>query len=118
VIVASPDEGEAGVARNHVRIHRFRLTLYQLDESDTLNANGSDVAVHARERFGPIPLMLRNEKRHPAVIHDGGFSSTYYMPLLGTSWTANYSVAPDRRLIKGRLACAWAEAVESMAKIE
>jgi hypothetical protein len=107
-----------GVARNEVRIHRLGLTLYLLNEEYTLNADGSDVAVHARERFGPIPFLFRNEKRHPAVIHAGGLSSTYSMPLLGTAWTADYTVREDRRHIGGLLRCAWAEAIESMDKVQ
>jgi hypothetical protein len=44
-------------------------------------------------------------------------SSTYYMPLLGTDWTADYEVASGRREIGGLLRCAWAECTERMTKL-
>ncbi len=116
-IWASPDEGDFGVARNVVRISRFRLTLYLLKEQYTLNADGKGVVVNARERFGPIPFLFRNRKEHLAEIHADGMSSTYYMPLLGTDWTADYQVEPGRREIGGVLRCAWAECTERMAKL-
>jgi hypothetical protein len=115
-IVGHLDQGKAGVAYNRFRLHRFGLILYRLDESYTLDPNGRDVQVDARERFGPLPFLFRNSKRHPAVIHHGGLSSTYYMPLLGADWTANYSVRQDQRHISGRLSCLWAEAEETMDK--
>jgi len=114
---ARPDEGAAGVAGNTVRISRFGVTLYLLKETYTLDPNGHDVAVHCHERFGPIPFLLRHEKRHPAVIHEHGMSSTYYIPLLGADWTASYTVHPDRTHIDGLLTCAWAEATETIHKL-
>jgi hypothetical protein len=54
-IWAAPEEGVAG---NTVRISKLGVTLYLLRETYTLAANGSDVAVHAHERFGPIPFLL------------------------------------------------------------
>ena len=113
---ARPEDGVAGVAGNTVRISRFGITLYLLKESYTLDPNGSDVAVHAHERFGPVPFLFRNEKRHPAVIHADGMSSTYYIPLLGADWVANYTVHADRRHIDGVLTCAWAHATETIHK--
>ena len=115
---ADPDRGVAGVAGNTVRISRFGLTLYLLKETYTLAENGSDVAVHAHERFGPVPFLLTNEKRHPAVIHANAMSSTYFIPLLGTDWVANYTVHPDRTHIDGHLTCAFAEAEEIIHKFE
>jgi hypothetical protein len=115
-IWASPDEGDFGVARNRVRISRFRITLYLLNERYTLNPDGKGVVVNALERFGPVPFLFRNRKEHPAEIHAEGLSSTYWMPLLGTNWTADYTVAPSRRQIGGLLRCPWAECTESMAK--
>jgi hypothetical protein len=115
-IVGHLDQGEAGVAYNQFRLHRFGLTLYRLDESYTLDPSGRDVQVDARERFGPVPFLFRNRKRHPAVIHPGGLASTYYIPLLGADWTATYSIRPDRRHIDGQLTCRWAEAKETMDK--
>ena len=112
-----PAEGVAGIAGNTVRISRFGLTLYLLRETYTLEPNGSDVAVHAHERFGPIPFLLRNEKRHSAAIHADGMSSTYYIPLLGADWIAGYTVDPDRRHIDGVLTCEWAQATETIRKL-
>jgi hypothetical protein len=114
---ARPDDGVAGLAGNTVRISRFGITLYLLKETYTLDPDGHDVAVHAHERFGPIPFLLRNEKRHPAVIHADGMSSTYYIPLLGADWTANYTVHADRAHIDGLLTCAWGEATETIHKL-
>jgi hypothetical protein len=114
---AHPGEGAAGVAGNTVRISRFGLTLYLLEESYTLDPNGADVAVHAHERFGPIPFLFRIEKRHPAVIHADGMSSTYYIPLLGADWVASYEVHDDRTHIDGTLTCPWATATETIHKL-
>lgn len=115
---ARPEEGLAGVAGNTVRISRFRITLYLLEETYTLDENGTDVAVHCHERFGPIPFLLRNEKRHPAAIHADGMSSTYYIPLLGADWVASYTVHADRTHIDGVLTCAWARATETIHKLD
>ena len=116
-IWASPDQGVAGVAGNTVRISKLGVTLYLLKETYTLAEDGSDVAVDAHERFGPIPFLLNHHKQHPAVIHAQGMSSTYYIPLLGTDWTADYAVHLDRRHIDGHLRCAWAEAQEIIHKL-
>ena len=115
---ARPEEGVAGVAGNTVRISRFGITFYLLRETYTLDPNGSDVAVHAHERFGPIPFLLRNEKRHAAAIHADGMSSTYYIPLLGADWIASYTVHVDRTHIDGLLTCAWAQATETIQKLD
>ena len=114
---ARPEDGVAGVAGNTVRISRFGITFYLLRETYTLAENGRDIAVHAHERFGPIPFLLRNEKRHPAAIHADGMSSTYYIPLLGADWVANYTVHPDRTHIDGVLTCDWARATETIQKL-
>jgi hypothetical protein len=114
---ADRDRGVAGVAGNTVRISKFGLTLYLLKETYTLAQNGSDVEVHAHERFGPIPFLLTNEKRHPAIIHEHAQSSTYYIPLLGANWVASYTVHPDRAHIDGHLTCAFAEAWEIIHKL-
>jgi hypothetical protein len=116
-IWSSPDEGEFGVARNIVRISRFGITLYLLREQYTLDPDGTTVVVNARERFGPVPFFLRNSKEHPAEIHADGMSSTYYMPLLGDDWTADYTVDSARRDISGVLRCPWARCTERMAKL-
>jgi hypothetical protein len=114
---ARPDVGAAGIAGNTVRISRFGITLYLLQESYTLDPDGHNVAVHAHERFGPIPFLLRNEKRHPAVIHKHGISSSYYIPLLGADWVANYTVHADQTHIDGLLTCPWAQATETINKL-
>ena len=114
---ARPEEGIAGVAGNTVRISRFGITLYLLRETYTLAENGSDVAVHAHERFGPISFLFRNEKRHPAAIHADGMSSTYFIPLLGADWIASYTVQPDRTHIDGLLTCPWGTATETIHKL-
>jgi hypothetical protein len=114
---ARPEEGVAGVAGNTVRISRFGVTLYLLKETYTLDENGADVAVHAHERFGPIPFLFRIEKRHAAVIHADGLSSTYYIPLLGADWIASYDVHDDRMHIDGTLTCPWATATETIHKL-
>jgi hypothetical protein len=114
---AKPEEGSSGVAGNTVRISRFGVTLYLLEETYTLAENGADVAVHAHERFGPFPFLFRIEKRHPAVIHADGMSSTYYIPLLGADWIASYTVHDDRTHIDGTLTCPWAEATETIHKL-
>ena len=113
---AHPDEGAAGVAGNTVRISKFGITLYLLRETYTLDPNGKDVAVHARERVGPIPFLLRNEKRHPAEIYEDGMTSAYFMPLVGADWVARYTVRSDRCHIDGHLTCAFAEAYEVIDK--
>jgi hypothetical protein len=114
---ARPEEGAAGIAGNTVRISRFGITLYLLRETYTLAENGSDVAVHAHERFGPVPFLLRNEKRHPAAIHADGMSSTYFIPLVGADWIASYTVHPDHANIDGVLTCPWARATETIHKL-
>ena len=108
---------EQSFAESGRTLRRFGLTLYLLRETYTLEPNGSDVAVHAHERFGPIPFLLRNEKRHSAAIHADGMSSTYFIPLLGADWIAGYTVHADRRHIDGVLTCAWAQATETIRKL-
>jgi len=107
--------GEA-LARNKVRIRKHFLTLYLLDETYTLADDGVTVAVHAHERFGPIPFLLRNEKRHGALIGPDGMSSRYEMPLLGDAWVAEYVVTESGREIRGHLQSCWGEAHELMRK--
>jgi hypothetical protein len=115
-IVGHLDQRKAGVAYNRFRLHRFGLTLYRLDESYTLVRTGETSKLLRANVLARCRLGFRNSKRHPAVIHPGGLGSTYYMPLLGADWTANYSIRQDRRHIDGRLTCLWAEAEETMDK--
>jgi hypothetical protein len=103
--------------RNHVRIHRFGLTLYVLMETYTLNADGSDVTVDALERFGPVPFLFRDRKRHTAAVFDGGMRAVYTLPLLGAQWTAVYRVGADGRQIDSTLRSAWAEGHERISKV-
>lgn len=112
VLKAYPNEGEIGVATNVVRIHKFGLTLYLLNETYALHADGTNVTVKANDRFGPIPFLFRESKEYPAVIHSGGLSSTYYMPLLGTSWNCNYQIKADKNHVEALLKCEWAQATE------
>ena len=100
-----------------MRISRFRITLYLVKESYTLNPDGKGVVVNSNDRFGPIPFLFRNRNRYPAEIHPGGLTSTYFMPLLGTDWTAEYEISPDRRNIAGVLRRAFCECTEVMAKL-
>ena len=116
VIVAGDGDADQPIASNAVRIRRFRVTLYSLDETYAVGTDGRSVTVNARERFGPIPFLFRNAKRHGAVIGDDGQSSRYDMPLLGTPWVAEYKVSEDRCEIRGRLYSAWGEAAEVMGK--
>jgi hypothetical protein len=44
---SQPELGIAGIAENTVRISRFGVTLYFLRENDTLDADGSAVAIRA-----------------------------------------------------------------------
>lgn len=115
-IVALEGDGERPIAGNAVRIRRLGLTLYALDETYAVADDGRSVTVDARERFGPIPFLLRNAKRHGAVIGEAGRSSRYDMPLLGAPWVAEYEVSDDCREIRGRLTSAWGEASELMRK--
>lgn len=116
VIEALDATGERPIARNAVRVRRFGVALYTLDETYTLASDGRSVTVDARERFGPIPFLFRNAKRHGAVIGEDGQSSRYEMPLLGAPWVAEYELSPDRREIRGRLWSSWGEASELMRK--
>jgi hypothetical protein len=112
VVVARPDEGELGVVDNAVRLTKLRITLYDLHERYVLAADGTGVRVIAHERFGPIPKILTRTFEYPAEIRADGLGSTYYMPLLGSQWTAKYEVGHDRGTLAGTLTCTWAEAHE------
>lgn len=115
-IVAKPSAGEFGEAVNTVRLSRFGVTLYELNERYSLDADGRRVVVYAHERFGPLPGVLTRRFTYPAEIRDHGMGSTYHMPLLGAPWTATYDVADDRRALSGKLVCDWAEATEAAAR--
>ena len=110
-------EGEAGVARNTVRIVKLGFTLYLLRERYVLNSDGRNVWVVSDERFGPIPFLFRTAKEHPAEILDGGMRAIYHMPLLSTEWIAEYTVRPDRNHIDAVMRCAWGEASEVIDRV-
>jgi len=116
-MIAHPEKGSFGVATNTVRIHRLGLTLYLLNEEYALDPNGSSVNVRSSDHFGPIPFLFRESMEYPAVIHAGGMSSTYYMPLLGMNWVCNYAVQSDRNHVDAVLQCAWAEAHELIHRL-
>jgi len=101
---------------NRLRIHRLGLTLYRLEEVYTLDEDGTDVVVDARERFGPIPHLFTDRKRHTARITEGGMRAVYTLPLLGAEWTAVYRVQRDRRHVASTLTCAWARAYERIGR--
>ncbi len=116
-IVPRPEEGPFGTALNRVRLSRFGITLYDLEERYVLDPDGTGVVVHADERFGPVPKVLTRSFTYPARIRDGGKASTYYMPLLGAPWTASYRVSDDRRALSGTLTSGWAIATEDAARV-
>src|SRR5919201_1242463 len=112
-----PGAGEAGTVANSVRITRFGIPVYALDEHYVLDPDGRGVHVVANERFGPIPFLFRDHKEHSAKIEDGGMRAVYDLPLLGTRWVATYRVRPDREHIDSTLVCGWAEAHETIHKV-
>ncbi len=112
VVVPHPDEGVFGVVDNDVRLTKFTVGLYSLQERYILAVDGRNVTVVAHEHFGPVPGILSRAFEYPAEIRDGGLGSIYHMPLLGSPWTATYEVGPDRRSLAGTLRCKWAEASE------
>ncbi|MFD3946603.1 hypothetical protein [Streptomyces sp. NPDC058579] len=111
-IVAKPNEGEFGQADNVVRISKFGMTLYLLEEQYVLHSNGTGVTVNGDERLGPVPGLLTRTFTYSAEIRDEGMAATYLMPLLGTPWTADYQVAPDRQSLFAELVCDWGRATE------
>lgn len=116
-IVAKPNEGEFGQADNVVRISKFGVTLYLLEEQYVLDSNGTGVTVHGDERLGPVPGLLTRTLTYSAEIRDEGMAATYLMPLLGTPWTANYQVAADRQSIFAELVCDWGTATEETRRV-
>ncbi|MFF8381871.1 hypothetical protein ACF07V_37925 [Streptomyces sp. NPDC015661] len=116
-IVAKPDEGEFGRADNVVRISKFGVTLYLLEEQYVLASNGTGVTVNGHERLGPVPGLRTRTFTHSAEVRDEGMAATYRMPLLGTPWTGNHQVAPDRRSIFAELPCDWGRATEDTRRV-
>ncbi|WMX48471.1 hypothetical protein [Streptomyces roseicoloratus] len=111
-IVAKPDEGAFGQADNVLKISKFGVMLYLLDEQYVLESNGTGVVVRAKERLGPVPGLFTRTFTYTAEIRDEGMAATYRMPLLGAMWTADYRVAPDRRSLAAELLCDWGRATE------
>ncbi|MFD7320311.1 hypothetical protein ACFV9D_04345 [Streptomyces sp. NPDC059875] len=116
-IVAKPNEGEFGQADNVLRISKFGVTLYLLDEQYVLESNGTGVTVRAKERLGPVPGLLTRAFTYSAEIRDEGMAATYRMPLLGTPWIANYQVATDRQSLLAELVCDWGTATEDTRRV-
>ena len=112
-----PDQDEAGVATNIVRISKAGVTLYSLNERYVLKRDGRQVWVQSKERFGPLPFLFNVSKQHPAEILNDGRRAIYYIPLLGAQWTGTYDVRGDRQHIDSRLVCAWAEAREVIDRV-
>jgi hypothetical protein len=116
-IAAHPASGAFGVAENVVRLSKFGVTLYLLRERYVLAPDGTGVTVVADERFGPVPGVMGRKFTYPAEIHPSGLGSTYHMPLLGSPWTATYTVGADRKSLAGELVCDWAQATESARRV-
>ncbi|HEX3233948.1 MAG TPA: DUF5995 family protein [Gemmatimonadales bacterium] len=116
-IVGYPDQNEAGVATNLVRISAFGMTLYLLREEYILSPDGTQVCVRSSERFGPVRFLFNREKAHPAEVREGGERATYFIPLLGASWIGEYEVLQNGHHIQSLLTCEWAEARESIDRV-
>jgi hypothetical protein len=114
---AYPDRGTFGVATNSIRIYKWGITLYLLQEEYRLDPDGTHVTVKSKDRFGPVPFLFHDAMEYPAVIHSGGMSSNYYMPLLGANWVCSYQIQVDRNQVNATLKCNWAEANESIERI-
>ncbi|MEV5969756.1 hypothetical protein [Streptomyces sp. NPDC051921] len=116
-IVAKPEEGEFGVADNVVKISKFGMSLYLLEEQYVLDSNGTGVVVHGKERLGPVPGVLTRTFTYSAEIRDEGMAATYRMPLLGSPWIANYQVATDRQSLFAELLCDWGRVTEETRRV-
>jgi hypothetical protein len=106
-----------GFVHNAIRLTKWHIPIYVVEETYTLDLDGNSVVVEARERFGPVPFLFRVKKRYPATIHPPGTSSTYWIPLLGADWIATYHVREDRRNLEGKIVCDFAEATETIRKL-
>lgn len=113
-----PEREPLAKGTNEVRITKWGITLYLLRERYHLHPDGRCVTVDARERFGPIPLLISSRKAHPAEIHPDGRGAIYYMPLLGTDWIGTYDVQEQQTRIEATLTCEWAEATEVIHHVE
>ncbi|MEO1052992.1 MAG: DUF5995 family protein [Bacteroidota bacterium] len=117
VLQCYPDFSVNGIATNRIRIRKWGITFYLLEEHYVLHENGSGVYVHSKERLGPIPFLFKSRKRHPAKVHSYGLGATYTkMPILGVEWTGEYAVLEDRKSIDATLTCPYATAKEVIFK--
>jgi len=112
-----PDLDGASVVGNEVRITKFGITLYVLNERYLLHGDCRQVTVQSRERFGPVPFLFNVSKEHPAEILDHGRRAIYYIPLLGADWIGDYRVSDNRNQIRSVLSCQWGEAVEAIERV-
>lgn len=112
-ILCDPLEGEAGVARVEVSVHRFGLEVYRLRGHYALQPDGHGVHIHIVHRYGP-PGMAWYEKPAKAHISDNGMTATYQMRLVGHPFEGQYRVQPSRRHLKALYACDWAHSEEEM----
>jgi uncharacterized protein DUF5995 len=110
------DHGEAGVVLNDVRISFVGIALYRLHEEYVLHANGKDITVNARERFGPLPFLFNRQKRYSAIADDQGRHTVYYMPLLGSDWVGDYKVTEATGEVTSSLRCPWANGTENIRR--
>jgi hypothetical protein len=115
-ITATSEMEKSGIANNDYHVSKFGLTVFYSNEDYVLNMNGSDVIVKPKERFGPIPFLFRENDEYTAQIHADGMSSTYFIKLLGDNWIGIYTVAPDKKHVKGVLNNGWATVEEDMYK--
>ncbi|RSS75641.1 hypothetical protein [Streptomyces sp. WAC06614] len=116
-IVAKPDVEEFGRADNVVRMTKFGVTLYLLEEQYVLNGNGTGVTVRGHERLGPVPGLFTRTLTYSAEVHDDGMAATYRMPLLGSDWIGEYRVSADRGSLFAELLCDWGRATEETRRI-
>ncbi len=116
MITATSAMEKTGVANNDYRVSKFGITLFYSNEDYILNINGTDVIVKPKERFGPIPFLFKEDDEYTAKIHSFGMSSTYFIKLLGDNWIGNYTVAKDKKHVKGILNNGWAIVEEVMHK--
>jgi hypothetical protein len=113
-----PDENGLRVVRNIVRISNLGLTVYLLDEDYILSLDGSHARVVSNERFGPVPFLFKDHKICSAEIRDSGMQAVYQIPLLGADWTGVYNVGQTHQHIESVITCQWAEARESINKVQ
>ena|GEM_PF-1339465 len=112
-ILCDPLEGDAGVARVEVSVHRFGLEVYRLRGHYALQPDGHGVHIHIVHRYGP-PGLSWYEKPAKAHISNQGMTATYQMRLVGHPFEGSYQVQPSRRHLKALYECDWAQSEEEM----